>query len=56
MTEVTRQVEVSEAEIAVHWKEEELIYPSAEFVAQANMADPGAFERFSEKKFPRMLP
>ena len=52
MTEVTRQVEVSEAEIAVHWKEEELIYPSAEFVAQANMADPGAFERFSEKNFP----
>ena len=52
MTEVTGQVEVSEAEIAVHWKEEELIYPSAGFVAQANMADPGAFERFSEKNFP----
>ena len=52
MTEDTGQVEVSEAEIAVHWKEEELIYPSAGFVAQANMADPGAFERFSEKNFP----
>ncbi len=42
----------SEAEIAVHWKEEELIYPPSTFVAQANMADPKVYERFSEKKFP----
>ena len=42
----------SEAEIAVHWKEEELIYPPATFVAQANMADPDIYERFSEKHFP----
>ncbi len=42
----------SEAEIAVHWKEEELIYPPATFVAQANMADPDIYERFSEKYFP----
>ncbi len=42
----------SEAEIAVHWKEEELIYPPTTFVAQANMADPDIYERFSEKHFP----
>ena len=42
----------SEAEIAVHWKEEELIYPPTTFVAQANMADPNIYERFSEKNFP----
>ncbi len=42
----------SEAEIAVHWKEEELIYPPTTFVAQANMADPGIYERFSEDRYP----
>ncbi len=42
----------SEAEIAVHWKEEELIYPPTTFVAQANMADPNIYERFGEKNFP----
>lgn len=45
-------VETSEAEIAVHWGEEELIYPSTEFIAQANMTDAGIFERFSLKNFP----
>jgi acetyl-CoA synthetase len=44
--------ELSEAQVAVHWKEEEYIYPSKEFVAQANMADPGIFERFKEENFP----
>ena len=52
MTEVNEQVETSEAEIAVHWKEEELIHPVPEFVAQANVTDPNVFERFSEKNFP----
>ena len=52
MTEPGERVETSEAEIAAHWREEELIYPSPKFVAQANMADPGVFERFSEEKFP----
>ncbi|MDP7386278.1 MAG: AMP-binding protein, partial [Nitrospinota bacterium] len=42
----------SEAEIAVHWKEEELVHPSPEFIAQANMADPGIYERFSLDNFP----
>ncbi len=45
-------IETSEAEIAVHWGEEEYYYPSAEFIAQANMADPAVFERFSLDNFP----
>jgi acetyl-CoA synthetase len=45
-------VETSEAEIAVHWGEEEYYHPSTEFIAQANMADPGVFDRFSLENFP----
>ena len=45
-------VETSEAEIAVHWGEEKLYYPSTEFIAQANMTDPGVYERFSLDNFP----
>jgi acetyl-CoA synthetase len=49
-----RQVatEVSEAEIAVHWKEEEYYRPPAAFIAQANLADPGVTERFGIDRFP----
>lgn len=43
---------VTEAQVAVHWKEEEHIQPSKKFVAQANMADPDIFERFKEENFP----
>src|SRR5437870_11274371 len=32
--------EASEAQIAVHWREEEYVRPSARFVGQANVADP----------------
>ncbi len=49
----TRAAETSEAQIAVHWKEEEYFYPSENFVAQANLADPAVNERFSEKHFPQ---
>jgi acetyl-CoA synthetase len=42
-----------EAHIAVHWKEEEYFYPPKEFVEQANLKDPAAVERFSEKHFPK---
>ncbi len=45
-------VETSEAQIAVHWGEEEYFYPSTEFVAQANMTDPGVYDRFSLDNFP----
>ena len=44
--------EVSESEIAVHWKEEAMIYPSPRFIGQANLTDPGIFERFSLENFP----
>ena len=46
------EAEVSEAQIAVHWKEEPLLNPPASFVAQANMSDKGILERFSEKNYP----
>ena len=45
-------IETSEAEIAVHWGEEEYFHPSTEFIAQANMTDPGVFDRFSLENFP----
>ena len=45
-------VEVSEAQIAVHWREEEKFYPPAQFIAQANMTDPEIYERFSLRNFP----
>src|SRR5947207_1269783 len=44
--------EVSESQIAVHWREEEYIDPPAEFVAQANASDPAILERFSEEHLP----
>ncbi len=43
---------VSEAEIAVHWQEEDYYYPSSEFVGQANLTDRRIFERFSLDNFP----
>ena len=45
-------LQVSEAQIAVHWREEEYVYPPATFIAQANAADPAIRERFSEEHFP----
>ena len=43
---------VSEAQIAVHWREEEYIPPPPKFVEQANAKDPAIFDRFSEEHFP----
>src|SRR6516162_9494456 len=45
-------VQTSEAQIAVHWREEEYYYPSVKFIGQANLADPDVNERFSEKNYP----
>jgi acetyl-CoA synthetase len=50
--EIERGTEISEAQIAVHWKEEEFLYPSAKFIGQANLADPAVVERFREENFP----
>ena len=46
------EVQTSEAQIAVHWREEEYYQPPAAFVAQANAGDPDIFERFAEDHFP----
>ncbi|MFP3558843.1 acetate--CoA ligase [Paraburkholderia sp. SIMBA_049] len=45
-------VDVSEAQIAVHWPEEDYFSPPGTFIAQANLADPGVFARFSLDRFP----
>ncbi|MBT6614219.1 MAG: AMP-binding protein, partial [Deltaproteobacteria bacterium] len=42
----------SEAQIAVHWGEEEYYQPSPDFVGQANLTDSRIFERFSLENFP----
>jgi acetyl-CoA synthetase len=45
-------VETSEAQIAVHWQEEDYFYPPRDFVAQANMSDEAVYDRFSLDNFP----
>lgn len=44
--------DISEAQIAVHWREESYFSPPAKFKAQANLTDAGIFKRFSLDKFP----
>ncbi len=46
------RIDISEAQIAVHWHEEEYFHPSAQFIAQANGTDPAIYERFSLENFP----
>ncbi len=46
------EVQLSEAEIAVHWPEEEYHHPAPSFIGQANASDPAIFERFREENFP----
>jgi acetyl-CoA synthetase len=50
--ETQTPTEVTEAEIAVHWKEEEYYYPPAKFIGQANLKDPAITQRFSLDRFP----
>ena len=47
-----KKPQVNEAQIAVHWKEEESYQPSPKFVTQAYLKDRSAAERFSEENFP----
>jgi acetyl-CoA synthetase len=49
---IEEQTQVSEAQIAVHWREEKFYEPPAKFIGQANAADPAIFERFTEDHFP----
>src|SRR2546429_4608752 len=44
--------EVSEAQIAVHWQEENSFSVPKDFPAQANLTDKGVFKRFALEKFP----
>src|SRR5256885_10763703 len=46
-TAATRPKE-NEAQIAVHWKEEEYFQPSPKFIGQANLNDPAIVERSEE--------
>jgi len=46
---IAEEPEVSEAQIAVHWREEEYIQPPPRFVGQANAHDPAILERFREE-------
>ena len=45
-------VETSEAQIAVHWQEEEYVYPPEKFIAQANIKDETVYKRFDLDNFP----
>ena len=36
----TQRGDATEAQIAVHWKEEEYFQPSPKFIGQANLTDP----------------
>jgi acetyl-CoA synthetase len=51
MTE-SPETQVSETQIAVHWREEEYVDPPQKFIDQANAADPAIYDRFSEDHFP----
>ena len=50
--ESDQEMEVSEAQIAAHWRDEEHYYAPPKFIAQANAGDPAILERFSEEHFP----
>ena len=45
-------VETTEAQIAVHWKEEDYYHASPKFIGQANLTDPAIYDRFSLDNFP----
>jgi acetyl-CoA synthetase len=49
---MAEEQQLSEAQIAVHWREEEYYQPPAKFIAQANAGDPAILERFREENFP----
>ena len=46
------EARVSEAQIAVHWREEEYYPPPPKFVDQANAKDTAILDRFGEDHFP----
>ena len=52
MSQRDEALEVSEAEIAVHWREEDYYTPSPQFIAQANMTDADIYRRLGLEHFP----
>jgi acetyl-CoA synthetase len=52
MSDTEETPQVSESQIAVHWREEEYFPPPPAFVQQANASDPAILDRFTEDKFP----
>src|SRR5436190_9960733 len=53
MTEAPEELgEISESQIAVHWREEEYIYPPPRFIGQANAADPDIYRQFGQDSYP----
>ena len=52
MTKDTNKANANESEIASHWREEELIYPSDSFANQANINDKNIKSNFTIDKFP----
>ena len=52
MKEKEQETEVNEAQIAVHWKEEQYFHPSAKFIGQAYLTDPAVDRALQRKEFP----
>jgi acetyl-CoA synthetase len=50
--EKRQQALLTEAQIAVHWREEDYYAPPPRFIGQANATDPEILRRFSEDNFP----
>ncbi len=50
-----RKNPTSEAEVAVHWKEEAYYHPRPEFIAQANLVDPEIRQRYGPERFPEFF-
>ena len=49
---MSNENELTEAQIAVHWKEEEYYEPTKSFLEQAIVKDESIMERFKEENFP----
>jgi len=47
-----QEMQGMEAQIAVHWREEDYVAPPPKFIGQANATDPSIRERFREENFP----
>ena len=52
MGDVVQETQVSESQIAVHWREEEYYDPPPRIVEEANANDPAIRERFAEEHYP----